>query len=667
MAYKFWRILIKENGGTTFTAIAELRFLNNGSIVSVGGTAFTDSVYNSSFGASRAFDSDPATNWLSESGNGFPIGIGYEFPSPTEITDLEIVSVNTATRAPTLFEVQYSRDGISWLTTPDGEISSAGWTGGETRSFAVATPAVTLITNLDSSRRQEILVLNEDRTVDGSATIDVGTSDLAYPLPPSSDGLIEFYAFDTDEARSVLKTIQIDPADIGALEFAKIFGATTSKAQASKVSGIVQIDGTPGQRTVRAFGYNPTVHQIDGENINLSKSLGHATSDPDTGEYTIDLLAGYDKRIFVVAFDDYGVDFTPDLALAVGDRVHPTTPNGHVFECTGAGTLPSEEPAWVVDTETAQLYGTASMIARLFYRPMVHGPVVPEVTEYVPPTLVFRESITAGSNFTLAINKDGIIDGWGKDESLILSDIPPTSDAIEVVAGHNHALALLSDGSVVGWGNNTNNKSTPPADLGPCKKIAAGPEISAAIREDGSVVIWGDSGYNVQVVPAEVVDPIDIACAYRTVVALLPDGSLVVWGQDYDGLVSGAPDITDGIQVVGGRYTLAVLRAGGVVNEWGTNYGAPSSPDPGIRFIAGGGYSFGAPKADQSILTWGNTGAPGQALDIERLAFGSFDSSHGAAILADGSVFCWGDNDNGQCDAPAGFIGLQPQNPERFS
>jgi len=150
-------------------------------------------------------------------------------------------------------------------------------------------------------------------------------------------------------------------------------------SQVSKVSGVVQIDGTPAQRTVRAYGYNPTVHQIDGNTLSQSKSLGHATSHPVTGEYTIDLLAGYDRQVFVVAFDDYGDPFTPDKTLAVGDRVHPTTPNGYVWECAGAGTLPSEEPAWVIDTETAQLYGTASMITRPFYRPMVHGPVMPEV------------------------------------------------------------------------------------------------------------------------------------------------------------------------------------------------------------------------------------------------------------------------------------------------
>lgn len=149
--------------------------------------------------------------------------------------------------------------------------------------------------------------------------------------------------------------------------------------QSSKVSGVIQIDSVPAKRTVRAFGYSATSHSIDGTPISLSKSLGHATSDPATGEYTIDLLDGYDQRIFVVAFDDYGADFKPDLAVAVGDRVHPTTPNGHVWECTGSGTLPSEEPAWVIDTETAQLYGTASMIARRFYRPVVHGPVTPQV------------------------------------------------------------------------------------------------------------------------------------------------------------------------------------------------------------------------------------------------------------------------------------------------
>ena len=152
-------------------------------------------------------------------------------------------------------------------------------------------------------------------------------------------------------------------------------------AQTSKVAGVLKIDGTPAERTLSAFGYSATEHDIDGGTVTLSKSLGQSTSDPGTGEYTIDLLAGYGQEIFVVAFDDYGDAFTAEQGLAVGDRIHPTTPNGHVWETTGAGTLPAEEPTWIVDTETGQLYGTASMIARPFYRPMVHGPITPEVVE----------------------------------------------------------------------------------------------------------------------------------------------------------------------------------------------------------------------------------------------------------------------------------------------
>lgn len=192
-------------------------------------------------------------------------------------------------------------------------------------------------------------------------------------------------------------------------------------AQTSKVAGVVQIDGIPAQRKVRAFGYNETAHTLDGGAVTLSKSLGHATSNPATGEYTINLLGGYGRDVFVVAFDDYGEGFSPGLALNVGDRIHPTTPNGHVWECTGAGTLPAEEPTWIVDTETSQIYGTAAMIARPFYRPMVHGPVVPEVNGGV------------ADHILEIINTEPAL-FWTLDESA-----PPYADSVsgELLAAHN--------------------------------------------------------------------------------------------------------------------------------------------------------------------------------------------------------------------------------------
>jgi len=193
----------------------------------------------------------------------------------------------------------------------------------------------------------------------------------------------DLYAFSLVGEQRLLYVATDTERPTESAEFTAFFGQAVEVAP-TKVAGIVQIDGTPAERQVRAFGYDPTTHAIDGENVSQSKSLGHSSSEPDTGAYTIDLLAGYAKEIFVVAFDDYGDAFTAEQALTVGDRIHPTTPNGHVWETTGAGTLPAEEPIWVVDTETSQLYGTAAMIARPFYRPMVHGPITPEVTELDP-------------------------------------------------------------------------------------------------------------------------------------------------------------------------------------------------------------------------------------------------------------------------------------------
>lgn len=207
----------------------------------------------------------------------------------------------------------------------------------------------------------------------------------------------------------------------------------------STVSGTVQVDGQPVSRKVRAFSYRDESQTIGEETHLLSKTLGQAVSDEVTGEYSIDLLGAYDREIFVVAFDDYGDDFTPDKAISVRERIHPTTPDGHVYECTGSGTLPSEEPDWIVDTETSQLYGTASMIARVFYRPMVHGPVAPEVTTNV--TLWTPEQITsnlwldADATDTVVTDGSGNVTSW-KDRSGSARDATTDGGTITLQPGY---------------------------------------------------------------------------------------------------------------------------------------------------------------------------------------------------------------------------------------
>ena len=214
-------------------------------------------------------------------------------------------------------------------------------------------------------------------------------------------------------------------------------------SQTSKVSGVVLIDEIPVERQVRAFGYDPTTHAIDGETVSQSKSLGHSNSDLATGEYTIDLLAGYGQEIFVVAFDDYGDAFTAEQALTVGDRIHPTTPNGHVLECTGAGSLPAEEPEWIVDTETAQLYGSASMIAKPFYRPMVQGPILPIAVE-TDPSPSYSSVILADNPVTYITFDDETADDIsGNNNHAALIGNPITGN-VSLVGGDNKLSVTLT-------------------------------------------------------------------------------------------------------------------------------------------------------------------------------------------------------------------------------
>lgn len=145
-----------------------------------------------------------------------------------------------------------------------------------------------------------------------------------------------------------------------------------------KISGKVTIDEQPASRELKAYSYNETPHQINGQEVILSQSLGQSQSETLSGNYEIDLLPDYGDEVFVVAFDDQGKIYESDLVVSIGEKIRPTNPIGYVFEITQAGTLPSTEPAWDVQAETAVVYGTAEALAVPFYRPVVHGPVYPE-------------------------------------------------------------------------------------------------------------------------------------------------------------------------------------------------------------------------------------------------------------------------------------------------
>ncbi|MES2598452.1 MAG: S8 family serine peptidase [Verrucomicrobiota bacterium] len=120
------------------------------------------------------------------------------------------------------------------------------------------------------------------------------------------------------------------------------------------------------------------------------------------------------------------------------------------------------------------------------------------------------------SQHCLAVNADGTVRAWGRNHRGQLGDgttvtrtkpvvVPGLSGVVMVAAGGAHSLALRNDGSVWAWGANhyaqlgdgtLASRSSPVrvAGLTEVVQIRSGGEANAALRANGSVWVWGLGG-----------------------------------------------------------------------------------------------------------------------------------------------------------------------------
>jgi alpha-tubulin suppressor-like RCC1 family protein len=286
--------------------------------------------------------------------------------------------------------------------------------------------------------------------------------------------------------------------------------------------------------------------------------------------------------------------------------------------------------------------------------------------------------VTAGQYHSLGLRADGTLYAWGDNYFGQLGN--PTNN-----------------------GNNTPT-TTPTQVAGTYTQIAAGNYHSLAVRADGSLWAWGYNGMGKLCFPLAVAPtptPTQVAGTYTRVAAggfhslgLRVDGALYAWGYNYSGqlgtttnngtsVANPTPTQVPGTytqMAAGNSYSLAV-RADGSLFTWGNNFygqlGSTSNNGTGVanptptqvvgtytQVAAGHSHSL-ALRADGSLLTWGFNGngelgsstnfdtntpnptptATGTALPTRSTAAGS---SFGLAVRADGTLWAWGDNSNGQ-------------------
>lgn len=333
-------------------------------------------------------------------------------------------------------------------------------------------------------------------------------------------------------------------------------------------------------------------------------------------------------------------------------------------------------------------------------------------------------TIATGENHTLALLTDGTLLSWGSNEhgqlghfktGYATSPMPvcavgatdcavdPLTGVAAIAAGQRHSVAVLTDGTVLAWGDNafgqlgdgTRTDQDTPAPvcavgatdcaatpLNDVTTLSVGGAHNLARRADGTVVSWGSNltgqlgsgDTSDRTTPAPVcalgatdcvADPLtdvtQLAAGgtvrsqyglWGTSLALTTDGTMLGWGHNGYGQV-GDNDTTD-------RYSPVRVCAVGAT-DCGTD------PLTGVTAIAAGGLHNQALLSDGQVLAWGenesgqlgdysttNRGTPVPVCASTATANCAADpltgvaalapgSDHSAVLLSDGRVMAWGD------------------------
>jgi alpha-tubulin suppressor-like RCC1 family protein len=341
---------------------------------------------------------------------------------------------------------------------------------------------------------------------------------------------------------------------------------------------------------------------------------------------------------------------------------------------------------------------------------------------YSPVQVVARTEwshVSAGHYFTVAVGRNGSLWAWGRNQVGQLGDGTGTDrnapDPIgagwrSVSGGNGHTVALRWDGTLWAWGSNYNGqlgdgitvgRSLLPVSVGPYadwESVSAGGDHTVGIRRDGTLWAWG-ANYRGQLGAGTTTDsptPLRIgpysdwesvsAGIYYTV-GIRRDGTLWAWGYNPNGQLGDGTRISSNSpsQVgtstawlavsAGGVHTVAV-RHDGTLWAWGDSsqlqlgggYALPFSltpvrigPDADWSSASAGSVHTVAVKRDGTLWAWGNNNdgqlgdaaAPASAVPLHvgpdsdwASAFASWN--HTAALKRDGTLWAWGNNAYGQ-------------------
>ena len=335
--------------------------------------------------------------------------------------------------------------------------------------------------------------------------------------------------------------------------------------------------------------------------------------------------------------------------------------------------------------------------------------------------------IAGGYGHSLVVKFDGTVWAWGDNYSSQLGDGTSRNSrttpvqavgltgVVGISAGHEYSLAVESDGTVWAWGGNwsgqlgdgtTDSRTTPVqvSELTCVVRIAACEAYSLAVKSDGTAWAWGSDNYrsigvNRPTPIPELSNVVGIAAGAEHGVAVESDGRVWLWGRykSIHWIVSDCPyassacfkdflrsptpmqvsGVTGVVEIAAGKDHDLAIDSDGTVWAWGSNetgalgdgetLGFRTSPvqvselTSVVGVAAGDSHSL-AVKSDGTAWAWGasESGQLGNGTrdyygpmpvqvqgltDVVAIAAGS---EHSLAVKSDGTVWAWGNNRGGQ-------------------
>jgi len=290
------------------------------------------------------------------------------------------------------------------------------------------------------------------------------------------------------------------------------------------------------------------------------------------------------------------------------------------------------------------------------------------------------KSVAAGGGHSAALLADGTVWAWGRNDFGQCGDgsnehrstpvqVRGLTDVVEICGGGGHTLALRSDGTLWSWGHNlrgdlgdgtTEHRNLPVRVVGLDGVRAAGwgGGHGLALMEDGTVRAWGHNLFGALGDGTTTTRPVPI------VVAGLTDVEFLTGGGGHSIAVT-----ADGRYWAWGRNDRGQLGDGTIESRLRPTQIALFDPDTKITDVSGGFFHTMAVLADDTVWAWGNndsgqlgdgttTNLPqphrvGQLAGIRAVRAGGGRNEfgpggHSIALLDDGTLRSWGLNDAGQ-------------------